>query len=148
MSLTRSLFNEFRPLFRMLEDPFFNADPFAVAPRQLQRFQTQGDPFQSFFNGGVRSPNLRLSDEADKFVVEAEVPGVRKENLDVSIGDGGRSLTIKGNMSASSADMEATTPASTAPGTQGEAQASTQATESTSTEGKPYNGRSGSRHEC
>ncbi|KAG8900939.1 hypothetical protein FRB99_005664 [Tulasnella sp. 403] len=111
MSLTRSLFNEFRPFFRMLDDPFFSdSDPFSVTPReqQVQRDREQSNAIQSLFWGPggtiTRSPRVHLTDEADKFVVEAEVPGVPKENLDISIGDNGRSLTIKGNTTASSAD--------------------------------------------
>lgn len=38
-----------------------------------------------------------MAEEDNRFLVRAEVPGVPRENLDVSIGDDGRSLTIKGS---------------------------------------------------
>lgn len=115
MSVTRSLLNEFRPLFRLLDDPFDTAsDPFTVAPRaqQADREQEQSNAIQSLF--GVpsstltRSPHVHMTEEGDKYIVEAEIPGVPKENLDVSIGDNGRSLTIKGNTFASSEQSEVT----------------------------------------
>ncbi|KAG9046438.1 hypothetical protein FS837_004446 [Tulasnella sp. UAMH 9824] len=110
MSLTRSLLNEFRPFFRILDDPFYaTGDPFSVVPRQ-QQSERDGDALQNHFWGAnrngpiVRSPHVHLNDEEGKYVVEAELPGITKENLDVSIGDSGRSLTIKGHASASSDD--------------------------------------------
>ncbi|KIO30267.1 hypothetical protein M407DRAFT_20731 [Tulasnella calospora MUT 4182] len=109
MSLTRSLLNEFRPFFRLLDDPFYaTGDPFSVVPRQ-QRSGRDGDALQNFWdtnrNGPtVRSPHVHLNDAEGKYLVEAELPGIKKENLDISIGDNGRSLTIKGHASASSDD--------------------------------------------
>ncbi|KAI0073754.1 HSP20-like chaperone, partial [Panus rudis PR-1116 ss-1] len=32
------------------------------------------------------------------YIVEAELPGVKRENVEVRIGDGGRSLTIEGKI--------------------------------------------------
>jgi HSP20 family molecular chaperone IbpA len=90
MSLSRALFNEFRPLFRMLEDPFA-ADPAFSAFMSRQR---SFDPF----NWQSSTPALNLSEENDHYIVEAEVPGVRKENLGLRVGDGGRSLTIEGKV--------------------------------------------------
>ncbi|KAG8987205.1 hypothetical protein FRB90_003547 [Tulasnella sp. 427] len=108
MSVTRSLLNEFRPFFRLLDDPLYTGgDPFAVAPRQ-QQAERERDAIQSYLQGNnsngaiVRSPHVHLNDEEGKYVVEAELPGIRKENLDISIGDNGRSLTIKGHASFSS----------------------------------------------
>ncbi|KAG8927533.1 hypothetical protein FRC00_002063 [Tulasnella sp. 408] len=101
MSLTRALFNEFRPVFQMLDEPFF-ADPFAIVP---QRHNSQTNSRVSPWNKITRTPHVHLNDEADKFVIEAEVPGVPKENLDVSIGDNGRSVTIKGATFSSSEEV-------------------------------------------
>ena len=97
MSLSRSLFNEFRPLFRMLDDPW------ALYPTANHRRSSRSaDPFNfgwpssSFIQN---RPALNLHEDNDgSYVVEAEVPGVKKENLDVRIGDGGRSLTIQGRV--------------------------------------------------
>ncbi|EJT96663.1 hypothetical protein DACRYDRAFT_40408, partial [Dacryopinax primogenitus] len=44
----------------------------------------------------VRSPAVELAEEGNEYVVEAELPGVRKEDLEVSVGEGGKSLTIEG----------------------------------------------------
>ncbi|KAG8956616.1 hypothetical protein FRC04_000094 [Tulasnella sp. 424] len=121
MSLTRSLLNEFRPFFRLLDDPLYaTGDPFSVVPRQHQS-ERDRDALQNYFRGAntsgpiVRSPHVHLNDEEGKYVVEAELPGIKKENLDISIGDNGRSLTIKGHASASSDDVaqQAATDAST-----------------------------------
>ncbi|KAG9048781.1 hypothetical protein FS837_012068 [Tulasnella sp. UAMH 9824] len=101
MSLTRALFNEFRPVLHMLDDPFF-AGPFSIVP---QRHNSQVNNTDSPWSKITRTPHVHLSDEADKFVIEAEVPGVPKENLDVSIGDNGRSVTIKGNTFSSFEDV-------------------------------------------
>ncbi|KAG8903312.1 hypothetical protein FRC00_000153 [Tulasnella sp. 408] len=101
MSLTRALFNEFRPVFQMLDDPFF-ADPFTVVPHRQTPQANDSNSQVSPWGKITRTPHVHLTDEADKYVVEAEVPGVPKENLDISIGDNGRSLTIKGNTFSSS----------------------------------------------
>ncbi|KAG9016257.1 hypothetical protein FRB90_003579 [Tulasnella sp. 427] len=87
----------------MLNDPFL-ADPFAVVPHQRRPSTQSNDPNSqvSPWTKFTRTPHVHLTDEADKYFVEAEVPGVPKENLDVSISDNGRSLTIKGNTFTSS----------------------------------------------
>ncbi|KAG8998587.1 hypothetical protein FRB94_001396 [Tulasnella sp. JGI-2019a] len=93
MSLTRSLFNEFGPMFRMLADEPFSR-PLAVASRN--------DPFDPFFGSNLfgqlsqRSPAVDLTEEHGQYVLSAEVPGVKKENLEVHVGDNGRSITIQG----------------------------------------------------
>ena len=92
MSLTRQLLNEFRPLFRMLEEPLggrFGAfglpsrsvfdDPFSTSPRFAQ-------------------PAVDVSEDGNNYVVETELPGVKMEDVDVRIGDGGRSITIEGTI--------------------------------------------------
>ncbi|KAG8951117.1 hypothetical protein FRC04_006776 [Tulasnella sp. 424] len=101
MSLTRALFNEFRPVFQMLDHPIF-ADPFSVVPQRRTPQTNDSNSQVSPWNKIARTPHVHLTDEADKYVVEAEVPGVPKENLDISIGDNGRSLTIKGDTFSSS----------------------------------------------
>jgi HSP20 family molecular chaperone IbpA len=84
MSLSRALYNEFHPLFRMLEDPF-----------AWQPSSNRAEPF-----GWHRSrPALNLHEEEDgSYVIEAEVPGVKKEDLNVRVGDGGRSISIEGQV--------------------------------------------------
>jgi HSP20 family molecular chaperone IbpA len=82
-----NLLNEFRPLFRLLEEPLprnFAALPVSTRNRQvaLPRFN---------------QPSVEVHEEADRYVVEAELPGVRKEDLKVSVTEGGRALTIAGS---------------------------------------------------
>ncbi|KZT59148.1 HSP20-like chaperone, partial [Calocera cornea HHB12733] len=45
----------------------------------------------------VRTPPCHLSEDGNQYVVEAELPGVRKEDLDVRVSEGGRTLTIEGH---------------------------------------------------
>lgn len=85
----------------MFDDPFFTSpfDPFAMMPHH-SGWQQSG-PLSGVFN---RSPQMQMSEEEHRFIVRAEVPGVPKENLDVSIGDDGQSLTIKGSTFSSYED--------------------------------------------
>jgi len=123
MSLT--LFNDFTPLFAVLDDPFFAAssggDPYSVSNSNNQ----QSDANRSGGRLRARTPRLHLTEDENKYVAECELPGVRKENLNVHIGDGGRSLTIEGSTRSTSGTAHrieegAQTPAPTAgqPGSQ------------------------------
>ncbi|KAG8905634.1 hypothetical protein FRB99_008537 [Tulasnella sp. 403] len=109
MSLTRALFNEFRPLFRMFDDAAFR--PISLSPRHHHRHQDVTHPFETFFESPLRSGFGRaaavdLTEEANQYVIEAELPGVKKENLEVTVGDNGRSITIEGKTFARSAPVE------------------------------------------
>lgn len=85
MSISR-LLHEFRPLFRLLEEPLVSrGTPTFYRPFLLDHFP------------GTVHPALDLTEEGDNYIVEAELPGVKKENIDISVGDGGRSVTIQGN---------------------------------------------------
>jgi len=59
-----------------------------------------------------------LREQGNKYVVEAEMPGVRKENVEVRIGDGGRSLTFEGKILAATEGSENNAPASQGESTQ------------------------------
>jgi HSP20 family molecular chaperone IbpA len=87
------LLNEFRPLFRLLEEPL--PQSFAVSPNQFSRARQL--PLPRF-----EQPSVDLHEEDDRYIVEAEVPGVRKEDLKVSVTEGGRGLTISGSRSVRS----------------------------------------------
>lgn len=50
-----------------------------------------------FNNFDIGRPAIDVMEEAKHYVLEAELPGVRKENIEVRIGDAGRSVTIEGN---------------------------------------------------
>lgn len=78
-----------------------------------------------------------MSDEGDHYVVEAEVPGILRENLDVSIGDNGRSLTIRGggavSGSAAGDSVEESEGAAASPSVAKSARGTTSTTEYTET---------------
>lgn len=84
-------------------------DPFAVSPSLSALSRHRADPF----NWHSTTPALNLSEENDSYIVEAEVPGVRRENLDLRIGDGGRSLTIEGRVARNNSTTEVTASATT-----------------------------------
>lgn len=90
MSLTRQFLREFRPLFRMLEEPF------GVSPRYARSNSFFDDPF--FHSPRALRPAVDVTEEGSNYVVEAELPGVKKEDVEVRIGDGGRSVTIEGKV--------------------------------------------------
>ncbi|KAG8751472.1 hypothetical protein FRC11_009345 [Ceratobasidium sp. 423] len=80
MSLTRGFFGDFEPLFRLVEDPrAYNHSRHGVSHNQRQAVAD-------------------LSEEEKGFVVRAELPGVRKKDLDIHVGNDGRSLTIEGRV--------------------------------------------------
>ncbi|EIM80427.1 HSP20-like chaperone [Stereum hirsutum FP-91666 SS1] len=91
----------FHPFFQILDDPFPSP-----RPRQLAQSPSRQTPTNSLNNSEpflfegptrrLRSPAVEINEEGDHYVVEAELPGVRKEDVDVRIGDAGRSLTIEG----------------------------------------------------
>jgi HSP20 family protein len=117
MSLTRSFFNEFRPLFRMLEEP--------LAASRAPRDTFYASPFRSFLGGQdlFRSaPSLELHEQGNNYVLETELPGYKKEDVDIRIGDDGQSVTISGRNSrrsrfsdASADQTTAVTPADATP---------------------------------
>lgn len=90
MSIGR-LLHEFRPLFRMLEEPLSRSTPTFYGFPNRPFF---ADPFLT--SPSTVHPALDLTEEGNDYVVEAELPGVKKENIDITVGDGGRSVTIQG----------------------------------------------------
>jgi HSP20 family molecular chaperone IbpA len=92
MSLTRQLLHDIRPLFRVLEEPFSRSAGYYSLPTR----SFFDDPF--FQPSNSLRPSIEVTEEGDNYVVEADLPGVKKENVDVRIGDGGRSLTIEGKL--------------------------------------------------
>lgn len=92
MSLTRQFFREFRPLFRLLEEPFGRSPAYIGYPQR----SLLEDPFFRFPE--TARPAVDLSEQGNNYVVEADLPGVPKENINVRIGDGGRSVTIEGKI--------------------------------------------------
>ncbi|KAF7967431.1 hypothetical protein HWV62_19031 [Athelia sp. TMB] len=89
MSIARQLFNDMRPFFRLLEEPLSRSSAMYSRPRSLLN-----DPF--FQPSNTMRPALDVTEQGNNYIVEAELPGVKKENLEVRIGDAGRSVTIEG----------------------------------------------------
>ena len=117
MSLTRQLFRDMRPLFRMFDEPF-------RTPAYMGFPQTSSLLDEPFFRYPTSlRPAVDVSEQGNNYVVEAELPGVKKENVQVRIGDGGRSVTIEGKVVEKSPETEgqAATDATTetAPATEG-----------------------------
>ncbi|GJE97192.1 HSP20-like chaperone [Phanerochaete sordida] len=93
MSLARQFFREMRPLFRMLEEPFGRSPAYLGSPRSRSLLE---DPF--FSHPSAVRPAIDVTEEGNHYIVEAELPGVKKENIQVRVGDGGQSLTIEGKI--------------------------------------------------
>lgn len=102
MSLARQFFREMRPLFRMLEEPLGRPPAYMSGfpgPRALF-----DDPF--FNSPAALRPAVDVSEQGNNYIVEAELPGVKKENVNVRIGDGGRTLTIEGKVFSRSGEPQ------------------------------------------
>lgn len=78
----------------MLDEPFGRQMTRSAFPATRSFFD---DPF---FNAPLQSarPAIDVSEDGNNYIVEAELPGVKKEDVDVRIGDGGRSVTIEGRI--------------------------------------------------
>lgn len=83
---------QLRPFFRVLEDPFFQPAFGAGARHQFgrQRFDWP--------RTHVARPAVDLTESGNTYVVEAELPGIKKENVEVRVGDNGQSITIEGKI--------------------------------------------------
>lgn len=117
MSIARNFLNEFRPLFRMLEEPITRS-PAIYGSRPRSLFD---DPF--FQSPAFARPSVDVTEEGDKYILEAELPGVKKDNVEVRIGDGGRSVTIEGKILSRRRPENQSNPAQTE-----QAQATTEST--------------------
>ncbi|KAG8817484.1 hypothetical protein FRC17_011212 [Serendipita sp. 399] len=99
MSLVHALFNDYS---RMFDDPFSIEPSYAgLGHTDRRRRHHQRQHQHPFFDTLIWSsqPSLHLTEDEDgSYVVEAEVPGVKKENLELKVGDGGRSLTLSGKV--------------------------------------------------
>ncbi|KXN88168.1 30 kDa heat shock protein [Leucoagaricus sp. SymC.cos] len=98
MSITRQLLREFRPLFRMLDEPFGRNPSFlaSTGSRHHERNHFFADPF-----GGLNMlarPAVDVTEKGNKYILDADLPGVSRENLQVRLGDGNQSITIEGKV--------------------------------------------------
>ena len=111
---------EMRPLFRMFDEPF-RTPAYMGFPAMRSMLD---EPF--FQYPTALRPAVDVSEQGNNYVVEAELPGVKKENVQVRIGDGGRSVTIEGKVvrgegqaPAPAAAAEGEAPAAAAEGAEG-----------------------------
>lgn len=75
----------------MLEEPLTRSPA-------LRYSSVFNDPF---FNGpALARPAVDVSEDGSKYIIEAELPGVPKENVDVRVGDHGHSVTIEGKVTS------------------------------------------------
>ncbi|KDQ25778.1 hypothetical protein PLEOSDRAFT_1090145 [Pleurotus ostreatus PC15] len=111
MSLARHFFREFRPFFRMFEEPLTRSPAYYGSPSRA----LFDDPFFQLAGFGLSRPAIDVTEEDNGYVVEADLPGVKKENVEVRVGDGGRSLTIEGKITRRSTapENDATAPGNT-----------------------------------
>jgi HSP20 family protein len=70
------------------------------------------DPFWTLSRDILRGPAVDVTEEGDNYVVEVELPGVKKENLEVRVREGGRSLTVEGKLAAATEGSGSTATAS------------------------------------
>lgn len=93
-----SFFNELRKAFRVLEEPFLHHSKSVPAPRR----HPQSDLFKAFGLGnldelsGFGGAYIKEAEDGKNYLVEAELPGVKKENLKVEFSDNGEVLHIEG----------------------------------------------------
>lgn len=92
MSIARRLMNDMRPLIRLLEEPFGRPAPYYGFPSR----SLFDDPF--FQSSSSLRPDVDVAEEGNNYIVEADLPGVKKENVEVRIGDGGHSVIIEGKI--------------------------------------------------
>ncbi|KAI0086539.1 HSP20-like chaperone [Irpex rosettiformis] len=78
----------------MLEEPL-GRSPAYLGP--AHRPFIEDSFFRDSFQNALR-PAVDVSEQGNNYIVEAELPGVQKENVQVRIGDGGRSVTIEGKV--------------------------------------------------
>ena len=98
MSIARQLLHEFRPFFRMLDEPF-GRRPSHFAPAG-SRLLDWNHPFTDPFEGlnMLARPAVDVTEKGNKYILDADLPGVSKENLQVRLGDGNQSITIEGKV--------------------------------------------------
>jgi len=99
MSIIRNIFREAHPSRRVFDDPFFSDSH----PRSsvASPFQVVGWPSLAEGPGSdfIRTPTVHVheSEDGKSYIVEAELPGVKKGDLNVRIENAGRSVTVEGH---------------------------------------------------
>jgi len=93
-------FNEIRKAFRTLEEPFLHHSKSAPARTNVG---FPGTPLFKAFGlddlgslSGFKGAYIKEAEDGKNYLVEAELPGVKKENLKVEFSDNGEVLHIEG----------------------------------------------------
>lgn len=73
-------------------------DPFKKMRSQEKNLINAFDSHAFDFDSMIRTPLLDVKDEGKNLKVTAELPGIKKENLDIDVTD--NQLTLKGKMSS------------------------------------------------
>merc|ERR1712072_568253 len=108
----RTLFPELRQAFRMLEEaPFASFD----------------SPVRGTLDSLSARPSIDVHETQEGFEVEAEVPGIKKEDLNLNFSNDGQTLTLSGHF----AQQARSNSAASAQTTPVEQQATSEATEAT-----------------
>lgn len=87
--LGRQFMREFRPFFRMFDESV------SRPPSQWAAYKSPLEHPYFAAQLGLR-PVVDLTQEGNNFILEADLPGVKKGDVAVSIGDNGTSVTIEG----------------------------------------------------
>jgi len=116
------LFNELRKVFRVLEEPLLHQNKSLPAPRRRQ--SPENDLFKALgldnldVLGGFSGASVTEAEDGKNYLVEAELPGIKKENLKVEFSDNGEVLHIegfKGALPSSTSSESSTATAGDAP---------------------------------
>ncbi|QRV76937.1 heat shock protein HSP20 family protein [Ceratobasidium sp. AG-Ba] len=110
MSFSRSLLSDFDPVFFQLVQ-----DPRSVGGLS-QRSNQQQQPHQ-------RQAHAEVTEEEKEYRVLFEVPGVQKKDLEVHVGNDGKSVTIEGHVHRTNKPSSSAAQPSQAEGTSGKDQA-------------------------
>lgn len=57
-------------------------------------------------NQGIRMPRVNVKDEGDKYAVTAEMPGIKKENLEISVHDNVLEINAEENLETNEKDED------------------------------------------
>ena len=85
----RSMMNDLRSTLRLLDEPFFTN-----LPRTFGQFNTPFQPVWPTPRFNASPSDLR--EEGNNYLVETEMPGVRKQDVTVEFSEGGEVLHING----------------------------------------------------
>lgn len=87
----------------MLDEPFYHRTPGFYTPgavRHRDRDNFFADPFAGL--NMMARPAVDVTQKGDKYILDVDLPGVSRDNLQVRLGDGNQSITIEGKVTEKS----------------------------------------------